>query len=251
MLYEEEAGLKSTRGKFINSITPALYSISAAAERRGRGVAAKPSLLSGPHDKHSPTAESSEGGEPDGEPVDGQDETSRAPTDDVASVKLSDIQRLTQAFASSAVGSAAKRRQYQSTAIDGGPAPLIMGVSVGSIPQASVAILGNASSSVCPSRDRGGTGNSGQERGARTSESSGQVATDVGNGPASQGADDEARHDPEDTSEVARVEEVVQTESKDGRTGWQHLHAVKRLNAMLSQLDSKDRDALKLRASQL
>jgi hypothetical protein len=40
MLYEEGAGLKPTKGEFINSITPALYSISAAAE--SKGVAAKP-----------------------------------------------------------------------------------------------------------------------------------------------------------------------------------------------------------------
>ena len=129
-----------------------------------------------------------------------------------------------------------------------------MGVSVGSIPQASVDMLGNASSSALsssprhgPDWDRGDAGGSCKERGADT----GQVATDVGDARASQSADDEPRHDLEDTNEVARVEVVVQTESKDGQTGLQHLHAVKRLNAMLSQLDSKDRDALKLRASQL
>ena len=48
----------------------------------------------------------------------------------------------------------------------------------------------------------------------------------------------------------AVVAEVVEPTGKQP-AGWHHLDAVKRLNAMLSQLDSRDRNALKLRASQL
>jgi hypothetical protein len=136
----------------------------------------------------------------------------RAPSDSGTSVTLSEIQLLTQAFASSAVGSAAKRRQYSLTSIGRDSAALdISNLCQGTAPSRGPATLGNDG--------EGDWGQSGDN-------------LEAGSSAGGQGG-------------------VVAFEPSSSQPGWHHLDAVKRLNAMLSQLDSKDRNALKLRASQL
>lgn len=206
-LYEEDAGLKVSKGEFICKIAPTLLPFLCYFERWSR-------VVPGP-DFDSVKCASADVGH--------STETGLAPSDQAASVTLSDIQRLTQAFASSAVGSAAKRRQYSSPSMLRESAGLDSSISSKRLPEASAAGPAHF-----------------ERRNEAVSTSDDGVEDDVLSSAEQKTAGE--RHD------------VVQTDSKDGMsigTSIHHLDAVKRLNAMLSQLDVKDRDALKLRASQL